>query len=172
MLDLFSDFRLHTSDFRPLPPATISRLISTLLESLRQALEYPRKRIFLLAGWPILPALPSLDPAVRRELLWRCADRVIREKQDFNWLLTLCLLAGMALSMALRRLFNLAWPRDEVPGIIVFTIVSVWIHSQTVARRIRPVVREELRKVGLCTTCGFDLRATPACCPECGMAPD
>ena len=59
--------------------------------------------------------------------------------------------------------------RDKYVGLAVpywailaiFIVLTLWLN----AKRPRP------RKIGFCPTCGYDLRATPDCCPECGAVP-
>ena len=49
---------------------------------------------------------------------------------------------------------------------LLVSLVPLW-HGQIAIRRRLALRRERMR--GLCPACGYDLRATPARCPECGI---
>jgi hypothetical protein len=49
-------------------------------------------------------------------------------------------------------------------GITLFLVYTVLLASW----RVRRFVETRVRKDGVCRQCGYDLRATPARCPECG----
>jgi hypothetical protein len=54
-----------------------------------------------------------------------------------------------------------------VPGWMPVVLLGV-LPTAWVGRRLRSRRR---RRAGLCSRCGYDLRATPDRCPECGAAP-
>jgi hypothetical protein len=57
---------------------------------------------------------------------------------------------------------------DSIPAGLIPPLVGVVILVYD-RRRIR---REERQAGNLCLICGYDLRATPQRCPECGAVPD
>jgi hypothetical protein len=56
-------------------------------------------------------------------------------------------------------------PRARWPWIIIgaMTVIAILFARRTIVRRHRRI------RAGCCTRCGYDLRATPARCPECGL---
>jgi hypothetical protein len=60
------------------------------------------------------------------------------------------------------------------------TVLSYWLAaaalaalpSLQVSRLVRSVRLRRRTRAGLCPACGYDLRATPDRCPECGAVPD
>ena|ERR1700722_2764708 len=61
-------------------------------------------------------------------------------------------------------------------GINTAIVVPLWIGALICAAvplawAIRQVARRKVLKGGLCPACGYDLRATPERCPECGAIP-
>ncbi len=52
-----------------------------------------------------------------------------------------------------------------LPTVLFAVLPAVWAY-----RRGRRCYRERIERKGLCLTCGYDLRASPDRCPECGTA--
>jgi hypothetical protein len=44
---------------------------------------------------------------------------------------------------------------------------TIWIGTRLYAWRIE----RDRERIGKCGACGYDMRATPGCCPECGSVP-
>jgi hypothetical protein len=59
------------------------------------------------------------------------------------------------------------WEAFEIP-IWQTLVLPLWITGLAIFSRVRQRLRERRAKAGLCIRCGYDLRATPDRCPECG----
>jgi hypothetical protein len=56
-------------------------------------------------------------------------------------------------------------PPLSVLGLLLAIPPAVWLRSRMIAKR------RDRDQLGLCPSCGYDLRATPDRCPECGTVP-
>ena len=65
--------------------------------------------------------------------------------------------------VAQARYFDVVVPH-WLAFLLAASLPALWVARRQLAAR-------QLRRVGLCVACGYDLRATPEQCPECGAVP-
>ena len=116
------------------------------------------------------PDLSQLSPEDRKTISEEC-DRLARQDSRVKWVIPLLNFVFL-LSLNIfprRRFFGDGW----IPLIVLGSIAGVVLGSVNVflmSRARRPHLQDQLRRRGLCPSCGYDLRATPGRCPECGAA--
>jgi ABC-type uncharacterized transport system permease subunit len=67
------------------------------------------------------------------------------------------------------------WPAQRVRDATLYAILFAWIAVYwrvVIIRKQRRALEDILRACGHCPACGYDLRATPTRCPECGTVPE
>jgi hypothetical protein len=128
-----------------------------------------RSGLLMWMAAPALPRLPALTAEERAALVLPLVRAY--EQGHPNSIVWHGVVVGTAYGLLL---FLDAF--RGVPAIAQFVVIMAlqfvghWGRALLIGRQIHHAIRVDLRAAGRCTSCGYDLRATPSRCPECGRA--
>ncbi|HEY7118307.1 MAG TPA: hypothetical protein VH475_17090 [Tepidisphaeraceae bacterium] len=136
----------------------------TAVEESPKGFEFPRPGFAMESGPPSSRDVPDLIPQTGQQSFWgtlgfAAMHRVNRDREIRNGENWIDLSHGPLVLRDVRRVWLPCWIILAAMGALAVLI-------------LRPVIRAMRRGNRLtqthCSTCGYDLRATPERCPECG----
>jgi len=115
----------------------------------------------------VFPGRANLPDDVNKKIMYEVERRAVRHWLTYAGLVVMC-----ALVLGIWYVQNLLWPQADHGGLGFLIESAAVTFSTAIAFAIFiPALsrdfRRELAARGFCPSCGYDLRATPARCPEC-----
>jgi hypothetical protein len=131
-----------------------------------------RPNYFLLTLSPGdgLPSPAFLDRSQRKRVLRQVYRLALRQWQ--TWVAVLAAIAVNAVGFTILHRLPPTSAAVELPIIFALQWVGGAIAARITLSRWRREFSRQLAGLHLCPACGYDLRATPERCPECGTIPD